>query len=274
MELYSVLDRDACALDISEKTKEAVLRKIAEIASQADATEDVTAEEVFEKLKEREEQGSTGFGNGIAIPHCRITGMSDFFLFILTSRRGVEFDSIDKKKVQVFFVLLGPDDKIAEHLKILASISRVLSGTNVKREILNAKSKTAVYEAFLRNIQFAEGETFAPRKMKALFVILYEDEFFYDILEFFIEEGIEGATIIDSSGMGKYISNIPLFASFIGFMNQDKNRSRTVVAMVPEDKVDSIVRGIEDITGDLDKKQGAMVFALDVSFYKGTMKMM
>ena len=92
--------------------------------------------------------------------------------------------------------------------------------------------------------------------------------------EFFIEEGIDGATVLESSGMGHYISNIPLFASFIGFMNEDKNRSRTIVAMVPENKVNDIIQGIERITGDLDKKEGAMVFTVDASFHKGSMRML
>ena len=89
-----------------------------------------------------------------------------------------------------------------------------------------------------------------------------------------IEEGIDGATILESSGMGHYISNIPLFASFIGFMNEDRNRSNTILATVPESRVERMVKGIEEITGDLDKTQGAMIMVMDVAFSKGSMKMM
>ena len=274
MELYSVLDKDSCTLDIPEESKEAALRKIAEIASRSAAGENVPSERIFEGLLGREEQGSTGFGEGIAIPHARIPGMSDFLFFVVTSRRGVDFDSVDKKKVHVFFVLLGPDDKPTEHLKILATVSRVLSSTNVKWEILSARSSTAMYEALLRHVRSVEGVSVAPRAMRALFVILYQEQFLHSILEFFIEEGIEGATIIDSFGMGEYISNVPLFASFAGFMNKSKNKSRTIIAMVPQERAEDIAKGIEEITGDLDKKESAMVFALDVPFYKGTMKMM
>ena len=68
--------------------------------------------------------------------------------------------------------------------------------------------------------------------------------------------------------------NVPIFAHFISFMKEDKNRSKTIMVMLPEDKIDTLVRGIEEITGDLDKKEGAMVFTLDVDFYKGSMEMM
>lgn len=274
MQLYNILDRNSCALDIPEKTKEAVLGRMGQIASESRFAGGVAADRFYEELSGRERQGSTGFGNEVAIPHARIRGMTEFLLFIVTSHKGVEFDAVDKKKVHVFFVLFGPDDKPAEHLKILAAVSRMLASTNVKRDVLEARSSTGVYEVFLRHARSAEGEAGRPRAVKALFVILYEEEFLHGILELFIQEGIEGATIMDSSGMGEYVSNVPLFASFVGSMNKRKNRSRTLIAMIPEERVDEIVRGIEEITGDLDKKEGAMVFALDVGFYKGTMKMM
>ena len=57
-------------------------------------------------------------------------------------------------------------------------------------------------------------------------------------------------------------------------MQKNKNQSRTIIALVPEGRVEAIVEGIEEITGDLDKKQGAMVYVVDVPFYKGTMKML
>ena len=93
-------------------------------------------------------------------------------------------------------------------------------------------------------------------------------------MEYFIQEGIDGATIVESSGMGEYISNIPLFASFIGFMNENKHSSKTIMAMIPAERQQEILEGIESITGDLDKKEGAMIFMTDVTFYKGTMKML
>ncbi len=274
MDLISILDRNACVLNIPERDREGVIRRIAMIASKTETLTGVNPEIIYEKLMSREKEGSTGIGNAIAIPHARIEGMKDFLLFIVTSHRGVEFNSIDKKKVHTFFVVIGPEERVNDHLKILAAISHILASSNVKKELRRAITNTALYEAFLRNVRIADSKYDSKQKFKALFVILYFDEFLYDILEFFIQEGIEGATILDSSGMGQYISNIPLFASFIGFMNEAKNHSNTIVAMIPEDRFNDIVEGIEEITGNLDKKEGAMLFAVDVSFARGTMKMM
>ena len=274
MDLFSIFNKNACKVNITAKDSMSILMEISDIAAQTEQCSGISADIIYQKLKEREDQGSTGFGNGIAIPHTRIPDMEDFLLFVVTTPRGIDFNAIDKKKVTMFVILLGPEEKVNEHLQILASISHVLSSSTLKKEILSSNTAEAVSEAFLRHAHIAEKKKEPTKKMKALFVILYIEDFLYEILEFFIEEGLEGATIIESSGMGQYISNIPLFASFIGFMNEDKNRSQTIVVLVPEDQVDDIIKGIEEITGDLDKKQGAMVFTVDISFYKGSMKMM
>ncbi len=273
MNLYDITSEEACAVNLPAKTREEILQSIAKQAKKVPAFDALSEEDIFQGLLNREEQGSTGFGGGIAIPHARFEKAEGFAFFIVTTRRGVDFDAMDKKKVKVFFVLLGPADGVREHLQILAAVSNVIARSNIKNELLTATTRSVVYEMFLSKTQ-DEKPPHLREKQKLLQVILYEDTFFYDLLEFYIEEGIDGATVLESSGMGQYISNIPLFASFIGFMNEDKNRSRTIMALVPESRVEALVEGIERITGDLDKKQGAMILVLDVGFSKGTMKMM
>lgn len=274
MDLIKITDIKSCSCGIKAKTKTDVLKKLSKLAVKSDKLKGFSDDDIFSKLDEREKQGSTGFGNEVAIPHARIKGMEEFLLFIVTDRKGVEFDTLDKKKVKVFFVILGPEESVNEHLQILASISRAMSQERVKKELLGAVSESSLVEVFLKNTVEKEDKKVEKQKMKLMLLVLYLDEFLYHILEYFIQEGIEGATIIDSSGMGEYISSIPLFATFIGFMNEKKNHSKTILVMIPESKEADIVAGIEEITGDLDKKEGAMILTTDISMYKGTMKMM
>jgi nitrogen PTS system EIIA component len=275
MELYQLIEKQCCKLGLKGKTKDEVLRRLAEQAARSARLEGLSSGQIYEALRDREAQGSTGFGGEIAIPHARIPGMREFLVFFAVAPKGVEFDSLDKKKVKLIFVILGPPEQVNEHLMILAAISRTAGIPAVRNEIIKAPTETAMYEAFIRHsrggAEHAEGKT---RKMKLLLVNLYVQDFFYNILEFFIEEGIDGATIIESFGMGEYISNIPLFADFIGFMKADKNQSRTIMALVPEEMIDTVLEGIEEITGDLEKKQGAMVMVLDLAYHKGSMRMM
>lgn len=274
MDIYSILDRNSCTVDLAGRTREEALRELADLAVQSERAGEVGADAIYRLLLEREEQGSTGFGNELAIPHARIPGMDAFLLYIAVSKRGVDFDALDRKRVRVFFVILGPPEGVNDHLKILASVSRAIGHTNVKNELLQSSTVTALYEAFLRNVDVAPGEKREQRTMQLLVLNLYEDDLLYAVLEIFIEEGIEGATIMESAGMGQYISNVPLFADFIGFMRENKHQSRTILALVPQEHVQEIIRRIEDITGDLDKKQGAMIMVLDVPYFKGTMQMM
>jgi PTS system nitrogen regulatory IIA component len=273
MNFYDILCEDACLPQIPGKSRDEVLRHLADEAAKRPQLQSLGADRLFQALLEREKQGSTGIGNGLAIPHARLEELDQFVMLIATSRKGVEFDAIDKKKVKVFFLIFGPKDAVREHLKTLAGISSLATHTNICRQLENSITSNAMYEAFMSRItEEQSGKTKEAMKLMAL--VLYEEKYLYDILEFFIEEGIDGATILESSGMGQYISNIPLFASFIGFMNEDRNRSNTIIATVPASRVERLVRGIEGITGDLDKTQGAMIMVLDVAFSKGSMKMM
>jgi PTS system nitrogen regulatory IIA component len=275
MELYQLTEKKCCKLGLKGKTKDEVLLRLAELAHKSEKLKNLTQKDIYEALRKREEQGSTAFGGEIAIPHARIDEMDEFLVFFTVAPKGVEFDALDKKRVKLIFVILGPSTAVNEHLQILAAISRIAGIQSIRNEILKAPTETAMYEAFIRHSRAAAAEKSGKtQKMKLLILNLYLEDFFYNVLEFFIEEGIEGATIIESFGMGQFISNIPLFADFIGFMKADRNRSRTIMALVPEDKINEVLEGIEEITGDMEKKQGAMVMVLDLAFHKGNMKMM
>lgn len=274
MRLFEILDKDCCSVSLTARHKEGVLREMAELAMKNAALKPFGVETITEAFAAREQEGTTGFGEGVALPHIRLKGLDRFIVFIAVSKHGVDFEALDKKRVKLFFAIIAPEEKVNEHVQILASISRAVGATNLKQELLNAGTVGVLYETFIRSIQQISGPQDQRRKMKLMYVVLYLEEFLYHILEYFIQEGIDGATIIESSGMGEYISNIPLFASFIGFMNEGKNRSKTIIALIPEDRQQEIIAGIEEITGDLDKKEGAMIIVTDVAFYKGSMKML
>ncbi len=275
MDLMEAIHPECCSVDLRGRKREDVLKELAELACQHPAGAAVGANEIYERLSKRETQGSTGLGRGVAVPHARIEGMHEFVIGIAVSRRGIEFGAVDGKKTRVFFFILGPAHARVDHLKALAAISRQANSVRLCEEWARAPTVTALYESFMRRIS---GNTKAraqeSREMKIMFLVLYMEDLMYDILQLLIEEGIDGANIIDSSGMGKYISSVPLFAEFIGFMQSRKEHSQTVVAMIPADRERRIGEKIEAVTGDLDENQGAFVVTWPVSFCKGSMRMM
>jgi len=274
MEFADKIAAELIRVDFAARDKDEALRKIAALAASCPLLGGTTETELYEKLMEREAAVSTGIGGGIAIPHARLKGLADLVVFVLVSPKGVPFEALDKRKVRLFFVVLSPEDKIAEQLKVLASISRIISQGNLKTELFETTSPQVLHEVLCRASENGEAKPAAGGgKRKLLYVILYYEADLRGVLEYLIDQGIEGATIFDSKGMGAYVSSMPLFASFLGFMREDRNVSYTVMTLIPAGEEQRFVAGIEAVTGALDKTQGAMIITLDVSFYKGTMDM-
>ncbi|MFP5288135.1 MAG: PTS sugar transporter subunit IIA [Thermoanaerobaculia bacterium] len=107
------------------------------------------AGELYQKLWEREQLGSTGIGSGIAIPHCKIKGLTRGVVAIGLVPEGVDFAAVDGRPVQVFFLVISPSESPAEHLQILAAISRWVKTDRNAEKVLALRDPQAIYD-FLR----------------------------------------------------------------------------------------------------------------------------
>jgi len=270
MELMDILKEKACTPALTARTKKECLLELSRLVTAADPAYGL--EDALEALEEREEQGSTAFGEGVAIPHARLKRARSFVLGIAVSQRGIDFQSLDGKKTHIFFVLLGPESKPQEYLKLLASVSRVAKTKQAKRELRRAASPAVLRETFLR-LAVGEKPRSAPHGRKKLFVlVLYEKQYLDDILELYLERGIRGASIADTTGVRDVLSRVPLFADLLNFLGEREQASKTISTIIDENEVQGLVDGIEAITGDLDTHSGAMVYAADVSFVKGSLE--
>ncbi len=273
MNITEKLDVRLMRVDFAATNKEDALRQMAAIAAQSAILADKGGDVLYRHLAEREAAVTTGLGNGVAIPHARMSGLEDFVLFVLIAPRGVDFEALDKRRVHVFFVVFAPGDRVPEHLQLLAAISRLLSQDAIRREMLKTTDPSILYEIVGRAIDQGSELPSKDETMKLLYLILYYEDDLQAVLEFLIDQGIEGASVIESKGMGAYVSTIPLFAGLLRFMREDRNASHTIMALIPARHEKVILQGIEKITGDLDQKQGAMMMTMDLSFHKGTMSM-
>jgi len=270
MELFKVLKKQSCNLNFSGKDKEECLHNISKLM--AKSVTDIDQQKIFDALMAREKTGSTGFENGVAIPHAKIPGLTEFSVAIIISKKGIDFQSVDKKKSTLFFVIIGPDDKPREHLQILAQISRFSRNRNAQKELMGAKDEEALIESFYRYTTESLQTTKVKEKQKLFLMVLNELRFFDDILEIFIGKGISGVNILDSSGAKNQLSDIPLFADFLNFLGERSDNRKTIIALLPESEIKDITNAIEEVMGDLNKHTGALIMALDVSFFKGTLE--
>ncbi len=103
-------------------------------------------EELLEVLLERERLGSTGIGEGIAIPHGRLKKLKGFFISFGRSVKGVDFDSIDHKPSHLFFLVMAPENSAVENLKLLGRIVQLLKDASFKKHLVGARSQKELFQ--------------------------------------------------------------------------------------------------------------------------------
>lgn len=104
---------------------------------------------VYETLMERERLGSTGVGEGIAIPHGKISQLRSPVVAVAISREGVDFGAIDNKPVKIFVTLLTPEEPPTTHLGLLARLARILKSQEFQKQILSAEDSEEIYKLFV-----------------------------------------------------------------------------------------------------------------------------
>jgi nitrogen PTS system EIIA component len=276
MNLLDALCPACCSVDFTARTKQDTLRNLAVLMAGHPAVAALGADEICRRLQEREDKGTTGLGRSVGLPHARIPGLQEFIVGVAIAPRGVDFEALDRRKCRLLFVVLGPEEDTSGHLKALAAISRITGSARRRRELLSAPSPEALHEVLVRQCDpdAALADSAPSQSMRVLLVILYDEDLLYDVLQYFLEQGIEGATVLEGMGMGHYISNVPVFADYIGFMQQRKQHSQTIFTLIPAEREAVLLEGLERVTGDMQTRQGAMVITVDTVFHKGSMRML
>jgi PTS system nitrogen regulatory IIA component len=132
MNLRQLVDPDLVFTDLAARDRDAVLRELAGRLQGRGAIR--SADELFAKLLEREQLGSTAVGKGVAIPHCKLKQLDRVVVAVGTVPDGIAVEAPDGEPVRVFFLLASPEDSPAEHLQALAAISKWLrDGRNLER---------------------------------------------------------------------------------------------------------------------------------------------
>lgn len=124
-------------------SKKRLFETIAGVIS--DDQEALSSKEVFDHLIAREKLGSTGLGQGIAIPHCRASACSSPIGTLVTLEEPIDFDAPDEQPVDLLFVLLVPEEANQQHLDILAGVARMLSQEDFCSRLRNARDSQALY---------------------------------------------------------------------------------------------------------------------------------
>ena len=138
MQILDFLTVDAIKMSLESKNKKDVIKELVEGLVKSGKVKD--KKKMIQILMEREELGSTGIGQGIAIPHGKSDTVSDLAAAFGLSSEGIGFDSLDGEPVNIFFLLVAPEGAAGAHLKALARISSLLKDKYFRKSLLSAKA--------------------------------------------------------------------------------------------------------------------------------------
>ncbi len=140
MKIIDFLSEYAVKIDLKSMTKKEVIGELVDQLIKARKIKKDIREKVIRALIEREKRGSTGIGQGIAIPHARSDKIKNVVIAFGNSKNGVEFNALDGEVVYVIFLLMAPKESAGLHLKVLAKISRLLKDKFFRLALKEAKT--------------------------------------------------------------------------------------------------------------------------------------
>lgn len=154
MELSEIIPREGVLFALRSASKRHALT---ELAGLAEGFAGVPQRRILDAILEREKLGSTGIGNGVAIPHARLGEVERPWGFFARLDRPLEFEAVDELPVDLVFLLLTPAIAGAEHLKVLARISRLLRQPTTGEKLRSARDAAAVYAILTEPVAVAAG---------------------------------------------------------------------------------------------------------------------
>ena len=142
MEMSELLQPEAVISGLKASSKKQALQELARHAAQITGVND---RRILETLLERERLGTTGVGNGIAIPHGKLADFKRLYGVFARLDKPIDFDAIDEQPVDLIFLLLAPEGAGADHLKALARVSRLLRDTSVCEKLRGTDTADGLY---------------------------------------------------------------------------------------------------------------------------------
>ena len=141
MQLADFLDFESIRVGLSSGNKRQLLQTLGQIAGAHLGFDPAV---IVDSVVERERLGSTGFGNGVAIPHGKVEGLKSIYALAVRLAEPIDYKAIDGQPVDLVFLLLSPPDAGAEHLKALAAVSRVVRHGPTLEKLRGARSRDAL----------------------------------------------------------------------------------------------------------------------------------
>ena len=268
MDISQALRTDGTCVNAILAGKEEALRAVVRNARRCSALQNLSEDALLAALEEREALGSTGFGGGIAIPHCRLSSLDEFVVGLITVPDGVAFDAADGEPVRIIVYIIAPDRQTNEHVRMLAAVSNVLSQPGSTDELIASPTPEAAVESFLRRVHDDVSDEYADRSLFHVFV--RDEEEFHQILRVFAAVRSASTVVTEAKSLQSFLGRMPLFAGLWG--DEPGWTCRVIVAVVERKMTNEVLRRIEHMTGKLSERRDVLVTIQDVFFSAGAVE--
>jgi len=147
MKISEVLSIDKVVPELKGNTKTEIIDELIELFKDDERVLDI--EKVKSAVYEREKIMSTGVGHGFGIPHCKTNAVTEIIAAFGKTKKPVEFDALDGEPVNMVFLLIGKDNLVAAHIKLLSKISHMMNKPEFREKILVSKTAEEIYSLFI-----------------------------------------------------------------------------------------------------------------------------
>jgi len=149
MKLSEIITIDNIIPELRAKDKKGVLGELADVITSHHP--DIDKRMLVKVLVEREHLGSTGIGDGVAIPHGKLNTVEHPIVSFGRSKRGLDFDSMDGQPAYLFFLLLAPESSSGIHLQVLTRIAKMLKKSVFRKELMQAETREELYQTIIQS---------------------------------------------------------------------------------------------------------------------------
>ncbi len=269
MNITSYLTADYIKIGTNAKNRADLLYEIAQLAKKSPLLSKHSIDEVYTALLARENIGSTGFENGIAIPHCMFEDVTDFVVGLITIPQGIDFNSYDKEPTFVFFFIIGPTAKRNRHIFLLSSISKLLRTPDAASDIAGFSTPDDILQFVLSRLE--PKDELISQKEKCMFqVLVQKEEYFEEILKIFASAVPDSVTVLETNNAGHYLHHLPLFSAF--WSDESRIETKLIIGIIERSFCNDIIRRINMITSEEVDQTGVLITVQDLLFTSGAIE--
>ncbi|MBN2552378.1 MAG: PTS sugar transporter subunit IIA [Spirochaetales bacterium] len=272
MGLFASFRPECVQIGSGARNKAEVLSDLARLAKKSRVLASVSERRILDALQAREQVGTTGFGGGIAIPHCSLDEIEEFAVGLLIAPEGIDFAALDGRKTTTFFFIIGPTSQRNRHIQLLAAISKILKNPDVIDRFLEAFDERRVRQIVEELFRLVDVEVSPDRQQgRCLFhVFVQKEQYFEDLLQVF-SAAVEGSiAVIETNAAGYYLHRLPLFAAY--WSESHKGFCRLILAVVDKELCNDVIRRIHTVVEDVESEPGVLITVQDLFYSSGSLE--